>query len=76
MQAVGPLRVRDRLLDSYRDVLTPEALESIAALAPFDADRRELMRARIDRRARRLREHERISFLPEDATIGRNEHSR
>ena len=29
------------------------------------------MRARIERRARRQREHERISFLPADATIGR-----
>ena len=43
----------------------------MAALAPFDADRRALMRARIERRARRQREHERISFLPADATIGR-----
>ena len=29
------------------------------------------MRARIERRARRQRDHERISFLPADATIGR-----
>jgi malate synthase len=71
MEAVGPLRVREGLLDSYRDVLTPPALEAIAALASFDADRRALMRARIERRARRQREHERISFLPADATIGR-----
>ena len=71
MEAVGPLHLRDGVLDSYRDVLTPPALETIAALAPFDADRRALMRARIERRARRQREHERISFLPADATIGR-----
>ena len=71
MDAVGPLRLRDGLLGSYPDVLTPPALEAIAALAPFDADRRALMRARIERRARRQRERERISFLPSDATIGR-----
>ena len=40
MEAAGPLRLRDGVLDSYRDVLTPAALETIAALAPFDADRR------------------------------------
>ena len=34
------------------------------------------MRARIDRRARRQREHERIAFLPDDATIGAHEHHR
>ncbi len=71
MKAMGPLHLREGVLDSYPDVLTPGALETIAALAPFDADRRHLMRARIERRARRQREHERISFLPADATIGR-----
>ena len=71
MKAVGLLRVRDGLLESYGDVLTPAALETVAALAPFDADRRGLMRARIERRARRQRDHERIGFLPADATIGR-----
>ena len=71
MEAVGALRVRKGVLESYTDVLTAAALETMTALAPFDADRRALMRARIERRARRQREHERISFLPADATIGR-----
>ena len=71
MEAVGALRVRKGVLESYTDVLTPAALETMTALAPFDVDRRLLMRARIERRARRQREHERISFLPADATIGR-----
>ena len=44
MQAVGVLRVRGGLVDSYGDVLTAAALETISALAPFDADRRQLMR--------------------------------
>ena len=73
MKAVGLLRVRDGLLESYGDVLTPAALEAVAALAPFEADRRELMRARIERRARRQRDHERIQFLPANATIGRTD---
>ncbi|HEX7980634.1 MAG TPA: hypothetical protein VF461_18670 [Gemmatimonadaceae bacterium] len=70
MDTVGSLRLRTGVLDEYGDVLTPAALEAIAALAPFDARRRELMQARIDRRARRRRDHERIDFLPENATIG------
>ena len=69
MNVVGPLRLRAGVLDDYRDVLTPSALDAIAALVPFDARRRALMQARIERRARRQREHERIGFLPADATI-------
>ena len=56
MEAVGALRVRKGVLESYADVLTPGALETMTALAPFDADRRALMRARIERRARRQRD--------------------
>ena len=70
MDTVGQLRLRTGVLDEYRDVLTASALETIAALAPFDERRRALMQARIDRRARRRRDHERIGFLPDDATIG------
>jgi len=73
MQAVGPLRVRGELLRSYSDVLTPSALEAITALTPFDEERRLLMRSRIDRRLSRQREHEPISFLSPDATIGRTD---
>jgi malate synthase len=70
VDTVGQLRLRAGVLDEYRDVLTPSALETISALAAFDARRRALMQARIDRRARRRRDHERIGFLPDDATIG------
>src|SRR5919112_893920 len=70
MDTVGSLRLRAGVLDEYRDVLTPSALDTIAALAPFDARRRALMRSRIERRTRRQRGHERIDFLPADATIG------
>ena len=55
----------------YSDVLTTAALDAMAALEHFDADRRQLMQARIERRQLRARERERISFLPADATIGR-----
>ena len=71
MQAVETLQVRGTLLEDYRDVYTAEALAAIAALAPLDADRRQLMRARTERRLRRRRDREPISFLPADSTIGR-----
>jgi malate synthase len=70
MQTVGSLRLRTGMADGYPDVLTPAALEAVAALAPFDVKRRQLMRARIERRLRRQREREPIAFLPADATIG------
>ena len=63
MQKAGNLRFRDGLLENYGDVLTPVALEALDALAPFDDDRRALMRARIERRAERARDRERIAFL-------------
>jgi len=70
VNTVGSLRLRAGVLHDYADVLTSSALETISALAPFDARRRALMRTRIERRARRQREHERIDFLPADAVIG------
>ena len=70
MDTVGALRLREGVLDHYRDVLTPGALETIFVLASLEARRRALMQSRIERRARRQRERERIAFLPADATIG------
>jgi len=71
MHTVGPLVIRDGLLESYADVLAPAALDALVALAPLNVDRRALMQARIDRRARRLRDRERIAFLDAESTIGR-----
>jgi malate synthase len=70
MDTVGALRLREGVLDHFRDVLTPGALETISVLAPLEARRRALMQSRIERRTRRQRERERIAFLPADATIG------
>ncbi|MDH3746033.1 MAG: malate synthase, partial [Acidobacteriota bacterium] len=67
------LEIREGLAYSYPDVLTREALETLAFLAPFDEDRRTVMAARIDRRARRFRERERIGFLEPDTVIPRTE---
>lgn len=71
MHTAGNLRIRHGVLEDYRDVLTPAALDALAALAPLNEDRRALMRARIERRAKRFRDRERIGFLSPDSTIGR-----
>jgi malate synthase len=63
------LEVRDDLEAQYPDVMTPEAMAAMEALAPFDAERRAVMDARIARRARRVRDSERIAFLDPDQII-------
>src|SRR5581483_6257287 len=65
------LEVRDPLLQTHADVLTRDVRSALEALAGFEDDRRALMEARTARRAARARHHERISFLPPTATIGR-----
>jgi malate synthase len=63
------VQLRDGVLRRYPDVYTPEALSALGALAPLDAQRRELMSARIRRRAARARGHQRIGFLDPAAIV-------
>src|SRR5688500_19052709 len=67
------LQIRGNLERRYPDVYTPQALAALAALAPLDQTRRELMAARIRRRAARAREGQRITFLEPGAAIGGTE---
>ena len=69
-KATPTLEIRARLDREYDDVYTPQALDALRALAGFNEQRRRLMRERIERRARRAREGERIGFLDPGATIG------
>ena len=57
------LTVRAEIGQRYADVLTPAVWQALEALAPFDDDRRRLMRERIERRASRARAGRRIDFL-------------
>ncbi|MBP1612463.1 MAG: aceB [Acidobacteria bacterium] len=63
------LEIRDHLLTAYPDIYTPAALAALEALAPFNADRRALMQARIARRLERARTGRRIEFLHPDWII-------
>jgi len=68
---VSVLRFSHRIASDYEDVLTPDVVAALHALTPFDRTRQQLMAARLERRARRAREHERIRFLdPTDRVPG------
>src|SRR5262249_39855890 len=65
------LEIRGNLENAYADVFTPEAVAALEALAGLDADRKAVMAARIERRAVRARNKQRIAFLDPQATIAR-----
>jgi malate synthase len=67
------LEIRSTLDTAYPDVLTPPAVEALEALAHLDADRKALMRARIERRATRARNQQRLGFLDRTARIPRTD---
>ena len=65
------IQIRANLQQDYQDVYTPRAVDALSALAAFDADRKAVMRARIERRAARARHQQPIQFLDPQATIAR-----
>ena len=67
------LEFRGNLRESYSDVYTAAAVNALAALAPLNRDRREIMAARIERRRRRAHAGRRIDFLDPASTIPRTD---
>jgi malate synthase len=65
------LQVRGGLEHDYSDVLTPEAIATLEALAGLDADRKAIMGGRIARRAARARDKRTITYLDPDSIIPR-----
>jgi malate synthase len=65
------LQLRGNLSTTYNDVLSPDAIGALNAIAPLDVDRRTLMRARLDRRSSRQQRREPIRFLDPHTVIGR-----
>src|SRR5437773_720116 len=68
---VGRLEIRGNLRAQYSDVYTPEAIAALEALAPLDAERKAVMTSRIERRAARARNTQRLAFLDPASTIPR-----
>jgi malate synthase len=69
--ATRNLEIHGRLESEYSDVFTKEAVSALEALVHLDADRKAVMTGRIQRRAARARNKERIAFLDPNATIAR-----
>src|ERR1051326_5532989 len=65
------LEIRGNLKNEYRDVFTDEAIAALNALAHLDKDRKQLMASRIERRAARFKNKQRLTFLDPQSTIGR-----
>ncbi|HYE86768.1 MAG TPA: hypothetical protein VEA16_10465 [Vicinamibacterales bacterium] len=64
------LEFRKTVRADYPDVITVDAVNALEALVGFDVARKALMQARIDRRAARSAQRQRIGFLDPDAVIG------
>jgi malate synthase len=65
------LEIRGNLESLYPDIFTKEAVAALEALAGLDTDRKAVMKARIERRATRAKNKQRIAFLDPQATIAR-----
>ena len=65
------LEIRSAARTAYDDLFTKDAIATLEAVAPLDADRKALMSARLARRARRAQNRERIAFLDPQSLIGR-----
>jgi malate synthase len=70
-QMTRRLAYRNSALQTYPEVYSPAALETLEVLAPLNGDRRQLMARRIARRLTRKRGRQRIAFLPSQALISR-----
>src|SRR5436190_21796533 len=70
---MGPrrLEIRANLETAYPDVLTRDAVAALEALAGLDADRKAIMASRMERRAARARNKQRMSFLDPESYIPR-----
>ncbi len=63
------LEIRAGLAGRYPDIFTNEALRALSTLAPLNAERVALMTARLERRAKRVRDRAPLAFLDPDKVI-------
>ena len=67
------IQLEDGLKQAYADVITPEVMTALDALAVFNPEQKTVMEARIQRRLHRARDHQRIAFLDPDQVIPRTQ---
>lgn len=65
------MKIRNGLKEKYPDVYTPEVLNALEALAPYNNVIKEVMNSRIQRRALRQKNKQRIAFLDPESVIPR-----
>ncbi len=69
----GGIAIPASLKREYADIFTMQAIAALHALAAFEPTRREVMDARLQRRAVRARNRQRIGFLDANGQIPRTE---
>ena len=67
------LHIRDNIEQSYGDVYTPEAIAALEFMAHFNGEQKAIMEKRTQRRKRRYKAGERITFLDPDSLIPRTD---
>ncbi len=65
------IEIRDNLQEIYSDIYTPEALAALSALAHFNTIIKEVMDVRVQARAQRSKNKQRIAFLDPESYIPR-----
>ena len=63
------IHIRGNLTEQYSDVYTAEALAALSALAPLNKRIKDVMAARMERRATRRQQQTRITFLDPESLI-------
>jgi len=65
----GEILIRDDLQSTYSDVYTPEVLNALTVLTPFNRQIKEMMAQRLGRRSERQKKKLKITFLDTDVVI-------
>lgn len=65
------INIRNGLQETYSDIYTPETIEALTVLAPFNKEIKEAMVARIHRRQERQQQQVRITFPDPESFIPR-----
>ena len=67
------VQIQENLKEAYGDVYSPQAIAALASLAVFNNEQKSVMAARLQRRAHRGRDSQKIVFLDPDTTIARTD---